>query len=125
MPIARQRIRLAFLPSQPSPRYRFGIVCMALNYRCFEMENILKPGAPRPWGGVQNEAFCLTLARRMRIPTPDVTTGQAGKRTYLLVKRYDRMDVGGRWRGPGAGSAKSSSSESSSRSLAGSSRRGR
>ena len=34
----------------------------------------------------------------MRIPTPDVTTGRAGKRVYLLVKRYDRTDVGGRWR---------------------------
>jgi serine/threonine-protein kinase HipA len=40
----------------------------------------------------------LTLARRMGIPTPDVITGQAGKRTYLLVKRYDRTDVGSRWR---------------------------
>jgi serine/threonine-protein kinase HipA len=60
--------------------------------------HILKPDAPRLWGGVQNEAFCLTLARRMKIPTPNVTTGQAGKRTYLLVKRYDRTEVGGRWR---------------------------
>jgi serine/threonine-protein kinase HipA len=47
---------------------------------------------------VQNEAFCLTLARRMKIPTPDVTTGAAGKRTFLLAKRYDRTDVDGRWR---------------------------
>jgi hypothetical protein len=47
---------------------------------------------------VQNEAFCLTLAKRMRIPTPKVTTGRAGKRTYLLVKRYDRTEVGGRCR---------------------------
>jgi serine/threonine-protein kinase HipA len=60
--------------------------------------HILKPDSPRLPGGVQNEAFCLTLAKRMRIPTPSVTTGQAGKRTYLLVKRYDRMDVGGRFR---------------------------
>jgi serine/threonine-protein kinase HipA len=60
--------------------------------------HILKPDAPRLPGGVQNEAFCLTLARRMKIPTPDVTTGRAGKRTFLLVKRYDRTDVGGRWR---------------------------
>jgi serine/threonine-protein kinase HipA len=60
--------------------------------------HILKPDSPRLWGGVQNEAFCLTLARRMKIPTPDVITGQAGKRTYLLVKRYDRTNVGGRWR---------------------------
>src|SRR6266851_2673903 len=60
--------------------------------------HILKPDAPRLWGGVQNEAFCLTLARRMKIPTPSVTTGQAGKRTYLLVKRFDRTEVSGRWR---------------------------
>jgi serine/threonine-protein kinase HipA len=60
--------------------------------------HILKPDSPRLCGGVQNEAFCLTLARRMKIPTPTFTTGQAGKRTYLLVKRYDRTDVGGRWR---------------------------
>ena len=60
--------------------------------------HILKPDSPRLPGGVQNEAFCLTLANRMRIPTPKVTTGQAGKRTYLLVKRYDRTDVGGRCR---------------------------
>jgi serine/threonine-protein kinase HipA len=60
--------------------------------------HILKPDSPRLWGGVQNEAFCLTLARRMKIPTPDVTTGKAGKRTYLLVKRYDRTGEGGRWR---------------------------
>jgi serine/threonine-protein kinase HipA len=60
--------------------------------------HILKPDAPRLPGGVQNEAFCLTLARRMKIPTPDVTTGRAGKRTFLLVKRYDRTDVGGRCR---------------------------
>jgi serine/threonine-protein kinase HipA len=60
--------------------------------------HILKPDSPRLPGSVQNEAFCLTLAKRMRIPTPKVTTGQAGKRTYLLVKRYDRTDVGGRCR---------------------------
>jgi serine/threonine-protein kinase HipA len=60
--------------------------------------HILKPDAARLWGGVQNEAFCLTLARRMKIPTPNITTGQAGKRTYLLVQRYDRTNISGRWR---------------------------
>jgi serine/threonine-protein kinase HipA len=34
----------------------------------------------------------------MRIPTPEVATGQAGQRTYLLLRRYDRTDVGGRCR---------------------------
>jgi serine/threonine-protein kinase HipA len=60
--------------------------------------HILKPDAERLWGGVQNEAFCLTLAKRLGIPSPEVTTGIAGKRTFLLVKRYDRRDIGGRWR---------------------------
>src|SRR6266700_4112047 len=73
-----------------------GCVCIPMNGS--PSTHILKPDAPRLWGGVQNEAFCLTLARRMKIPTPSVTTGQAGKRTYLLVKRYDRTEVSGRWR---------------------------
>lgn len=60
--------------------------------------HILKPDSSRLPGSVQNEAFCLTLARRLKIPTPDVTTGTAGERAYLLTKRYDRTDVGGRWR---------------------------
>ncbi len=60
--------------------------------------HILKPDGERLWGGVQNEAFCLTLARRIGIATSDVTTGKVGARTYLLVKRFDRQQVGERWR---------------------------
>ena len=60
--------------------------------------HILKPDSARLRGSVQNEAFCLTLARRLKIPTPNITTGRAGKRTYLLLQRYDRTVVGGRWR---------------------------
>jgi serine/threonine-protein kinase HipA len=73
-----------------------GRICIPMNGS--PSTHILKPDAPRLPGGVQNEAFCLTLARRLKIPTPDVTTGKAGSRTYLLTKRYDRTDVGGRWR---------------------------
>jgi len=73
-----------------------GCVCIPMDGS--PSTHILKPDAPRLWGSVQNEAFCLTLARRMNIPTPSVTTGQAGKRTYLLVKRFDRIEVSGRWR---------------------------
>jgi serine/threonine-protein kinase HipA len=60
--------------------------------------HILKPDATRLWGSVQNEAFCLVLARRLNIPTPNITTARAGSRTYLLVERYDRMGSGDRWR---------------------------
>jgi serine/threonine-protein kinase HipA len=73
-----------------------GRVCIPMNGS--PSTHILKPDAPRFRGSVQNEAFCLALARRMKIPTPSATTGRAGKRTYLLVKRFDRTEVGGRWR---------------------------
>jgi serine/threonine-protein kinase HipA len=73
-----------------------GRICVPMNGS--PSTHILKPDSPRLPGGVQNEAFCLTLARRLKIPTPDITTGVAGTRTYLLAKRYDRTDVGGRWR---------------------------
>jgi len=73
-----------------------GRICIPMNGS--PSTHILKPDSPRLPGGVQNEAFCLTLARRMKISTPEVATGTAGKRTFLLVKRYDRTDVGGRWR---------------------------
>jgi serine/threonine-protein kinase HipA len=73
-----------------------GRVCIPMNGS--PSTHILKPAAPRLWGSVQNEAFCLTLARRMKIPTLKITTGQAGKRAYLLAHRYDRMSADGRWR---------------------------
>src|SRR5215472_3030558 len=73
-----------------------GRVCIPTNGS--PSTHILKPDTPRLCGSVHNEAFCLTLARRIKIPTSSVTTGQAGKRTYLLARRYDRADVGGRWR---------------------------
>jgi serine/threonine-protein kinase HipA len=73
-----------------------GRICIPMNGS--PSTHILKPDSPRLPGGVQNEAFCLRLAKRMRIPAPEVTTGRAGKRTYLLLKRYDRTDIGGRCR---------------------------
>jgi serine/threonine-protein kinase HipA len=73
-----------------------GQICIPMNGS--PSTHILKPDATRLWGSVQNEAFCLGLARRLKIPTPNITTGRAGNRTYLLVERYDRMTGGGRWR---------------------------
>ena len=71
-------------------------VCIPMNGS--PSTHILKPDSPRLPGGVQNEAFCLTLARRLKIQTPAITTGRAGQRTYLLLQRYDRTNVAERWR---------------------------
>lgn len=60
--------------------------------------HILKPDADRLWGSVENEAFCLTLARRCGLSVPSLTTGVAGRRRYLLIERYDRRRHGDRWR---------------------------
>lgn len=60
--------------------------------------HILKPDADRLWGSVENEAFCLTLARRCGLSVPALTTGVAGRRRYLLIARYDRRREGERWR---------------------------
>jgi serine/threonine-protein kinase HipA len=60
--------------------------------------HILKPDSERLPGGVHNEAFCLTLAKRLGLPTVEIATGNSGKRAFLLVKRYDRIGGGGRWR---------------------------
>jgi serine/threonine-protein kinase HipA len=71
-------------------------ICIPINGAPSTM--ILKPDAERLFGGVQNEAMCLVLARRLTLNAPAVTTGSAGKRSYLLVTRYDRLEQRGRWR---------------------------
>lgn len=60
--------------------------------------HILKPDSERLFGGTQNEALCLVLARRCGLRAAVVTTGRAGDRSYLLVTRYDRVEQSGRWR---------------------------
>ncbi len=73
-----------------------GRICVPMNGS--PSTHILKPDAPRLPGGVQNEAFCLTLARRLKIATPGISTGRAGARSFLLIERFDRVRVNGRWR---------------------------
>jgi serine/threonine-protein kinase HipA len=82
---------------------KLAVAVDAYHHICIPTEgspstHILKPDAERLWGGVQNEAFCLTLARRVKIQTPEITTGKVGKRIYLLVKRYDRTQIKSQWR---------------------------
>jgi serine/threonine-protein kinase HipA len=53
--------------------------------------HILKPDTKRLAGSVENEAFCLALARACGFDAAGATIGKAGGRRYLLVKRYDRF----------------------------------
>lgn len=73
-----------------------GRICIPINGA--PSTHILKPDSDRLFGSVMNEAMCLVLARHCGLSVPDVTTGRAGKRHYLLVSRYDRLHQKGRWR---------------------------
>ncbi|MGH6807106.1 MAG: type II toxin-antitoxin system HipA family toxin [Ensifer adhaerens] len=54
--------------------------------------HIIKPDTDRLTASVENEAFCLALARVCGLEAAEATIGQAGNRRYLLVKRYDRFN---------------------------------
>jgi serine/threonine-protein kinase HipA len=82
---------------------KLGVAVDAKKRICIPLDgapstHILKPDSERLFGGVQNEALCLTLARRCGLNVPAVTTGKAGKRAYFLIERYDRIQQGDRWR---------------------------
>lgn len=69
-----------------------GRISLPLNYA--PSTHILKP-ATAMWDGlVDNEWFCMTLARAAAIPAADVSRHRLGDIDYLLVSRYDRMRAG-------------------------------
>lgn len=53
--------------------------------------HILKPDTKRLASSVENEAFCLALAKACGFDAAEATISKAGDRRYLLVKRYDRF----------------------------------
>jgi len=53
--------------------------------------HIIKPAVAHLTGLVFNEAFCMTLAAKIGLPTANVAIGQAGDIDYLLIERYDRV----------------------------------
>jgi serine/threonine-protein kinase HipA len=52
---------------------------------------ILKPAISGIKGSVYNEAFCIALARELKLDAATAHIGYAKDKTYLLVERYDRF----------------------------------
>ncbi len=52
---------------------------------------ILKPEISGVEGSVYNEAFCLSLAKELKLVTANAKIGCTKNKTYLLVERYDRV----------------------------------
>lgn len=56
--------------------------------------HILKPANKHFNNAVENEAFCLRLAAKVKLPAAECSIGRAEDLDYLLVKRYDREPHG-------------------------------
>lgn len=52
--------------------------------------HILKPFITALEGSVENELFCMRLAAKMKITSPQVMMRSAGKISFILIERYDR-----------------------------------
>ncbi|MFZ4379975.1 MAG: type II toxin-antitoxin system HipA family toxin [Polynucleobacter sp.] len=52
---------------------------------------ILKPEISGVDGSVYNEAFCLALAKELKLSAAAAKIGRTKDKTYLLVERYDRF----------------------------------
>ena len=53
--------------------------------------HILKPEIARFPGTVENEAFCMRLARNLGLPTASVETATVDGRKVIVIERYDRV----------------------------------
>jgi len=60
--------------------------------------HILKPSIARYDGTTENEALCMTLARRIGLDVAPVELRVTGQNRYLLIERYDRNTQDGKVR---------------------------
>lgn len=67
-----------------------GIVSLPLNNA--PSTHIIKPAIERFPDIVENEVFCMTLARKCGLPVADVGSGSVDGVSYFITKRYDRVD---------------------------------
>jgi serine/threonine-protein kinase HipA len=65
-----------------------GHVALATNGQ--PTTHILKPHIEGLAGTVENEIFCMRLAKRVGLSAPEVSKGSVGNVNYYLIERYDR-----------------------------------
>lgn len=87
--LAREDLRLSLAGAQQKiPVYCEGDRFF-LPHGSWPSSHILKPAIPGFEGVVENEAFCMELARRVGIPVPPARMF-GGERAFFVVERYDR-----------------------------------
>ena len=86
----RDGIRMSLAGAQNKIAVRAEKGKIALVLGSVPTTHILKPMIDDFEESVQNEFFCMRLAKLAGIPVADVETGWLGDTPYLLVERYDR-----------------------------------
>lgn len=88
--LAHEDLRLSLAGAQQKIPLYYENGEFSLPHGSFASSHILKPAIPNFEGIVQNEAFCMELARKVGLPIPP-TTVIAGKHPFCLIERYDRL----------------------------------
>lgn len=87
--MARDDLRLSLAGAQQKIPVFYEDGKFYLPHGAFPSSHILKPAMPKYEGIVENEAFCMELARQAGIPAP-VSMVIKGKHPFYLIERYDR-----------------------------------
>ncbi len=85
------RLSLAGAQGKLAVLFEEGKIALPLNGAA--SSHILKPDNPAFEGLLNNEAFCMTLAKAIGLPVAPVTLHQADEINYLLISRYDRVNL--------------------------------
>ena len=96
----RDGIRMSLAGAQDKIAVRAQDGKIALVLGSAPTTHILKPMIADFKDSVQNELFCMRLAKLAGIPAADVETGWLDGTPYLLIERYDRTkdETGAVWR---------------------------
>ncbi len=87
--VAHEDLRLSLAGAQQKIPVYFDGGKFFLPHGAFPSSHILKPAISGYPGIVENEAFCMELARLVGIPVP-ASAVIKGKRPFYLIERYDR-----------------------------------
>lgn len=90
MLVGQAGLRLSLAGAQDKLPVLFDGVRIGLPQFGTPSSHILKPTIAAVTDSVSNEAFCLALAKQLKLPCANAQIHQVAGRRFLLVERYDR-----------------------------------
>lgn len=87
--LAHEDLRLSLAGAQQKIPLYYEDGRFFLPHGSFPSSHILKPAIPDFGDIVENEAYCMELARQLALPAP-VSMVIGGKHPFYLIERYDR-----------------------------------